>query len=29
MLDDLISSLENFKALIEFKAKYFHGDRQV
>ena len=29
MLNDLISSLKNFKALIEFKAKYFDRDRQV
>ena len=29
MMDDLICSVENFKALIEFKGKYFDGDRQA
>ena len=29
MVNDLISSLENFKALIEFKGKYFDRDRQA
>ena len=28
MVDDLIRSLENFKAFMEFKGKYFDGDRQ-
>ena len=27
ILDDLITRLENFKTLIEFKAKYFEGDK--
>ena len=29
MVDDLISCFENFKASMEFKAKYFNGDRQA
>ena len=29
MVNDLISSIENFKALIEFKGKYSDGDRQA
>ena len=28
IVDDLIRSLENFKAFMEFKGKYFDGDRQ-
>ena len=27
MVDDLISSFKNIKALMEFKGKYFSGDR--
>ena len=27
--DDLIIRLENFKALMEFKAKYFDGDKNT
>ena len=27
MADDLISSFKNVKALMEFKGKYFSGDR--
>lgn len=27
MVDDLSRSLENVKALLEFKGKYFDGDR--
>lgn len=29
MMDASIISLENFKALMEFKGKYFDGDRQA
>ena len=29
MVDDLISSLENSKALMEFDGKYFDGGRQA
>ena len=29
IVDDLIIRLENFKALMEFKAKYLEGDRNT
>ena len=29
MMDGLIFTLENFKALMEFKAQYFDGDRNT
>ena len=29
MVDDLIIRLETFKALMEFKGKYFDGDRNT
>ena len=29
MVDDLISSLENFKTLMELKGNYFNGEREA
>ena len=29
MVDDLISSSENLKALLELKHRYFYADRQA